>query len=140
EGLWKPPSWRRPEAELLAERGLAHERAFLAHLEEQGRTITRLDEEVDGHRALERTVHAMYAGKDVIAQATLRDGGWHGRADVLLRVARPSGLGNWSYEALDTKLARETKAGAVLQLCLYSELLGVIQGEMPEFMHVVPHR
>ena len=30
---------------------------------------------------------------------------------------RPSALGAWSYEAQDTKLARETKGGTILQLC-----------------------
>ncbi len=140
EGRWKPPDWFRPEAALLRERGLEHERAYLAHLERQGRTITRLTDEVDDRRDLERTVAAMYAGADVIAQATLAGGRWLGVADVLLRVERPSGLGEWSYEALDTKLARETKAGAVLQLCLYSELLREIQGLLPERMYVVPRR
>ena len=140
EGRWKPPDWFRPEAALLRERGLEHERAYLAHLERQGRRITRVDEEIEGRRALELTVAAMYAGAEVIAQATLAVGRWLGRADILLRVERPSGLGAWSYEALDTKLARETKAGAVLQLCLYSELLGEIQGVVPERMHVVPRR
>jgi len=140
EGRWKPPDWFRPEAALLRERGLEHERAYLAHLERQGRRITRLDEAEDGRRDLERTVAAMYAGDEVIAQATLAGGRWLGRADVLLRVERPSGLGAWSYEALDTKLARETKAGAILQLCLYTELLGAIQGVLPEHMHVVPRR
>ena len=53
------------------------------------------------------------------------------------RVETPSGLGAWSYEALDTKLARETRAGAVLQLCLYSDLLGQAQGVAPEWMYVV---
>jgi uncharacterized protein len=140
EGRWKPPDWYRPEAEVLRQRGFEHERAFLEHLERQGRRITRLDDEDDGRGALERTVAAMYAGADVIAQATLADGRWFGRADVLLRVERPSGLGAWSYEALDTKLARETKAGAILQLCLYSELIGRIQGARPEHMYVVPRR
>ncbi len=140
EGRLKPPDWFRPEAALLRERGLEHERAYLAQLERQGRRITRLDEGEDGRRDLERTVAAMYAGAEVIAQATLAGGRWLGRADVLLRVKRPSGLGAWSYEALDTKLARETKAGAVLQLCLYSELLAEIQGVLPTYMHVVPRR
>ena len=52
-------------------------------------------------------------------------------------MPRPSALGEWSYEVIDTKLARETRGGTVLQLCLYSELLGVVQGELPEAMHVV---
>src|SRR6185295_1967593 len=122
EGVWKPPDWYRPEAALLRERGLAHERAYLAHLEKQGRRITRLEEDDDDHRGLERTLAAMFGGADVIAQAALAGGRWVGRADVLLRVERPSALGAWSYEALDAKLARETKAGAILQLCLYSDL------------------
>ena len=36
-----------------------------------------------------------------------------------------------------TKLARETKAGAVLQLCLYSDLLARAQDVEPEYMYVV---
>jgi predicted RecB family nuclease len=140
EGRWKAPDWYRPEAAVLAERGLEHERAYLAWLEREGRTITRLDAVGEPGGALERTIAAMRAGADVIAQATLAAGRWLGRADVLLRVERPSQFGTWSYEALDTKLARETKAGAVLQLCLYSDLLNEIQGALPERMHVVPRK
>jgi hypothetical protein len=128
EGRWKAPDWYRPEADVLAQRGIEHERAYLAWLEQQGRRVTRLDAEGEEGGALERTIAAMRAGADVIVQATLAAGRWLGRADVLLRVERPSRFGAWSYEALDTKLARETKAGAVLQLCLYSDLLGEIQG------------
>ena len=43
----------------------------------------------------------------------------------------------WSYEVADTKLARETRAGTILQLGLYSELLGAAQGARPERFHVV---
>jgi len=140
EGRWKRPDWYRPEAEVLRQRGLEHERAYLASLERQGRRILRLDEAGEGALALEQTIAAMRAGAEVIAQATLAGGRWLGRADVLLRVERPSELGAWSYEALDTKLARETKAGAILQLCLYSELLHELQGARPERMYVVPRR
>ena len=38
---------------------------------------------------------------------------------------------------LDAKLARETRAGTVLQLCLYSHLVADIQGVLPEHMHVI---
>ena len=139
EGRWKPPDYYRPEADVLAQRGLEHERAYLAHLEREGMTITRLDDEA-GAGGLERTLKAMFSGAEVIAQATLAGGRWVGRADVLRKVARPSPLGDWSYEALDTKLARETRAGAILQLCLYSELLREMQGVLPENMYVVPRR
>jgi len=139
DGRWEPPDWYRPEAEVLAQRGLEHERAYLEHLESQGREITRLDLE-DGESAIEKTLAAMRAGADVIAQATLAHDRWLGRADVLLRVEHESALGAWSYEALDTKLSQETKAGAILQLCLYSELLEKAQGFLPEHMYVVPRR
>jgi uncharacterized protein len=56
---------------------------------------------------------------------------------VLQRVDVPSALGEWSYEAIDTKLARETKAGTVLQLCLYAALLEGTQGHRPEASYVV---
>jgi predicted RecB family nuclease len=49
----------------------------------------------------------------------------------------PSGFGSWSYEPIDTKLARETKAGTILQLCLYSDLLAEAQRLAPEHMYVV---
>ena len=81
---------------------------------------------------------AMQKGVDVIVQPTLSNGRWFGRADVLRRVERRSGLGPWSYEVHDCKLALETKATTILQLSLYSECLAAIQGELPEYMHVVP--
>ena len=49
----------------------------------------------------------------------------------------PSDLGPWSYEVIDTKLARETKGGTVLQLCLYADLVESVQGKRPKFGHVV---
>ena len=58
-------------------------------------------------------------------------------ADFLRKVDTPSELGDWSYEAIDTKLAQDTKAGTILQLCVYSHLLAKLQGKMPESMHVV---
>ena len=72
-----------------------------------------------------------------IVQGALSYNGWSGRADILRRVKKPSAIGDWSYEVIDTKLARETKAGTVLQLCLYSDLLTAAQGTAPEYMHVV---
>jgi predicted RecB family nuclease len=62
---------------------------------------------------------------------------WFGYADVLRRVERPSGLGDFSYEPLDTKLARETKAGTILQLSLYCDLVAEVQGVAAAEFHVV---
>jgi uncharacterized protein len=80
----------------------------------------------------------MQCGAQVIIQGALAHENWIGRADILRRIDnRSSRFGTWSYEAVDTKLARETKAGAVLQLCLYSDLLAQAQGVEPAFMSVV---
>ena len=138
-GNRQPPEWRDPARAVLQQRGLELEQAYLDHLRQQGRRITELGPDEDGSW-LERTIAAMRGGAEVIYQATLRSGRWNGRADFLRRVERPSQLGVWSYEVLDAKLARETRAGTVLQLCLYSHMVADVQGNLPEFMHViVPH-
>lgn len=136
-GRLKPPTYWDPRLAVLRERGLAHERAFLDHLREQGLDVVEMDQTLDAEAALACTRAAMNEGVHVIAQATLLAGDWHGRADVLRRVERPSRLGLWSYEVMDTKLAVETRAGTVLQLCVYSDLLERLQGVFPEYMHVV---
>ena len=79
----------------------------------------------------------MRAGADVIYQGVFATDSWHGVSDFLVRVAPPSALGPWSYEAWDTKLARRTKPYFVLQLCFYSEQLAAIQSLDPESMVVV---
>ena len=80
----------------------------------------------------------MRRGVDVIYQGTLQIGSqWLGRADFLRRVSVPSSLGVWSYEPVDTKLARSVKASAVLQLCFYAELLAQLQGMLPRQMTLV---
>jgi predicted RecB family nuclease len=68
---------------------------------------------------------------------TLQSGCWGGRVDILRRIERPSELGSWSYEVMDTKLARETKGNTVLQICLYSDVLADAQKITPEFAYVV---
>ena len=79
--------------------------------------------------ALEQTIAAMRAGAEVIYQAALADGDWRGFADFLERVPMPCpAFGDYSYEVLDTKLARHAKPGYLVQLCLYSDLLARVQG------------
>ena len=87
--------------------------------------------------AVAHTRNAMAAGDEIIVQGAFRANGWVGRTDVLRRVETASDLGAWSYEVIDTKLARETKGGTVLQLCLYSDLVASVQGKRPIFSYVV---
>lgn len=127
------PAWRADEVEVLRERGLEHENAYLDHLASGGFSVERLA----GDGGADAVEDAMRRGAGLIVQASLRDGVWFGRADILRRVSGRSRFGDWAYEAVDTKLARETKAGTILQLCLYSDLLRRIQGAAPENMVVV---
>ena len=53
------------------------------------------------------------------------------------RVDTPSDLGAWSYEVADTKLARRVKAGAILQMCDYSEHVARLQGVDAAHIHVI---
>ena len=147
QGLWDKPHHRKdPELELLRERGIEHEHRFLERRRAAGQSIVDLHADPDatiertaafleaGHVA---TLAAMRSGADVIYQATLFDGRWLGYADFLVRVERPSALGSWSYEVADTKLARAVKGGALLQVCVYSDMLERLQGFAPEHVHVV---
>jgi predicted RecB family nuclease len=126
-----------PGLAVLEERGFRHETAYLSYLKDRGCDVLPDENGFDEDCRLQRTLDAMRSGRGAIAQADLKDGRWRGRADVLLKVDTPSNLGSWSYEIVDTKLARETRGGTVLQLCLYSELVAEIQGVMPDRMHVV---
>jgi uncharacterized protein len=113
--------------DLLRELGNRHETAYLRHLDEaQGLKIVRIPTDISWKEAVDRTIDAIRRGADGVYQATFLDGPWGGRADFLIRVDRPSALGDFSYEVVETKLARSAKARAILQLCFYSELLSKI--------------
>jgi len=137
-----PDSPPRPDAELVARKGNEHEDAYRRRLIEQGLEV--FDVVAPGQSpwevpaAIERTEQAMRAGVDVVYQAAFVDDGWQGYADFLLRTDEPSpGLGGFSYEVADTKLAKHPKPYYILQLCFYSEQVARIQGLMPKHMHVV---
>ena len=131
------PYFHDPVLEALFARGLEHEHQYVETLEGAGRRIVNLAEIRDRTEAVARTVDAMGAGADAIVQAALEDGNWYGRPDVLLRTDAPSAFGAWAYEVADTKLARETRGGTILQLGLYCEMLARIQGRPPERFYVV---
>lgn len=138
----KPKVWVDPHAELVRERGDEHESAELARLEaECGGAIDLTGEVRYDHEGLTiangQASEAMHDGAPLIYQPTLYDGEWQGRADFLRRVERPSDLGPYSYEVLDTKLARQVSPRFVHQLALYSLLVAKIQGLVPENARVI---
>ncbi len=128
----KKPSWRDPSLDVLIKRGEAHEAAYVQYLSAKGLSTANLR-----GQPLEAAIDAMAKGTDLIVQPLLQIGQWRGYADILLKVPGKSKFGNWSYEVRDTKLSQNTKASAILQLCLYTELLATLQEFQPEYMHIV---
>jgi uncharacterized protein len=137
-GQRKRPFVRHAIQELVAEKGNLHEAAFLQRLRAAGHDVVTIPTDQGFERAAEQTRQAMREGADVIYQATFSRDGWRGRADFLRRVEQPSGLGAFSYEAWDTKLARSARPAAVLQLVYYSQEIAHVQGPLPRLLHVVP--
>jgi predicted RecB family nuclease len=142
-GEIKRPFFADPMLDFLIKLGDAHEQAYLDQLTEQGLRVVEIPTDaeiptdVSRREAAARTVDAIRGGADVIYQPTFLEDQWYGRADFLIRVEKQSELGSFSYEVVETKLARSTKARAIIQLCFYSDLLAAIQGVVPEHMHVV---
>ena len=152
-GLRDKPFRDDPQLDLIQKRGYAHEQAYISRLRAEGRQVLEiatgdLKTPAQLHEAEAQTLAAMRSGADVIFQATFFDGHWRGHADFLVRRDdRPSDLGSWSYDVADTKLARRVKAAAILQMCVYADLLERLQGVPPELVSVVtgdgiahPHR
>jgi predicted RecB family nuclease len=129
-GKINKPQWSDPALVVLAKRGAEHEEAYVSHLRSRGLTIANLN-----GKPVAATIEAMKHGVDVIVQAELSEGHWTGRADILHRINAPDG--RWGYEVQDTKLSRKTRAATILQLALYTDIVGKIQGRYPEWMHVV---
>lgn len=139
----KPRPKDDPHLDLIRQRGLDHEAGYLdqlkaahgnSHIVEIEHPQGSLDKLAE---AAARTEEAMRAGVQVIFQAAFCHDGWQGFADFLLRVERPSTLGDYSYEVTDTKLARTLKVEYVHQLAQYSLHVTRIQGTAPERAHVV---
>lgn len=121
----------------LAHLGQQHEDRHLQQLKDGGHAVAELVDIQSEEDAAALTLQAMRDGVDVVYQGALRGDGWFGRTDFLVRVPVPSRFGAYSYEVVDTKLSRETKGRALIQLCMYSQLLAEAQRVLPEAMHIV---
>jgi predicted RecB family nuclease len=87
--------------------------------------------------AADQTAAAMVAGKPLIYQGSLFNGRWRGRTDFLVRTAEASDLGDYSYEVVDAKLARQATPYAVHQLSLYNSLVAEVQGRAAENAYLI---
>jgi uncharacterized protein len=138
--LGAPPSLLDEHTRLLRERGQAHERAYVQHLVSEGLAVVEVPQDQTPDSRVKATIEALQSGVDVVYQGAFAGQGWVGYADILRKVPSPgshSALGDFHYEPYDTKLARETRGGTILQLALYADLLGQVQGFVPDRFFVV---
>lgn len=124
-------------AQLLADKGIAHETACLEAYRAEGRTIFEVPPRQPGEMFdawAARVDGAFGGGHDVIYQMPLAHDGIRGIADFLVR----SGDGSSGvYEPVDAKLARAAaKPGHVLQLCFYAEAIEALTGATPPNVHL----
>lgn len=123
---------------LIQEKGLAHESTFLDRLKTQYADVIDIAQGNPSFaRRVELTIDAMKKGAEIIFQASLQEGHFIGHADFLRKVPYPSALGAYSYEVIDTKLAKTAKAKFLVQVALYSRMLIPILGMQPRSMSIV---
>ncbi len=111
-------------AALIQEKGIAHEAKFLASLKADGLRIAEIRAWGDPAELASETRSRDAAG----ARRHLPGDAPVGRRCTAAPTScaassEPSKLGEYSYEVLDTKLARSAKAKFVVQLAFYSDLL-----------------
>ena len=116
-----------PQAALVVRKGHEHEAACFAGLKERCGDFFEVPPGSLSSR-FAATVDAMERGAPLIYQAALTAGSWLGYADFLVRVNDHSARWNCSYEPWDAKLARTARPEHVLQIALYGDLLGTVQG------------
>ncbi len=123
--------------ELVQDKGNVHEQEVLAQLiTEYGKVHTVPAVGNFETRHIE-TIEAMKRGEPVIYQAALKEGRFAGYADFIIKVQGKSKLGDYHYEAWDSKLAHSTKPYFIIQLLGYSTMLAEIQGVFPASIAVV---
>jgi uncharacterized protein len=126
-------------AELLVEKGNAHERECLDAFESEGRVVYRVPARGDDEtfaQWVERVGNPLEDGHEVIYQMPFAHEGVRGIADFLVRVDDPR-PGFSRYEPIDAKLTRHNaKPGHVLQLCFYADALESLTGSPPRTMHL----
>lgn len=123
----------------LAQKGFAHEADLEQEFTGLGRSLIKIEGDSLSEKQ-QKTLEAMKAGVDVIAQARLDLGAFGGYSDFLVKITEgadcSSKLGDYHYEIWDTKLASTVKPTFLIQLCCYAEMLEVIQGRPPDTITV----
>jgi predicted RecB family nuclease len=127
-----------PMMVLLAAKGNAHESNFLKFLQDShGIENIAIVKNKSHHDRATETFQYMKDGYPFIYQAYLSRDNFAGSADFLVKVEGRSSLGDYHYEAWDTKLSQTTRPYFLIQLCCYSWMLESIQGMIPNEAAIV---
>lgn len=127
-----------PMMALLAAKGNTHESNFLKSLQDKhGAAAIAIVKSKSHHDRAIETFGYMKDGSRFIYQAYLSRDGFAGNADFLVKVEGKSNLGDYHYEAWDTKLSQTTRPYFLIQLCCYSWMLESIQGLIPNEVAIV---
>ncbi len=131
-----PRSEDDEQLRLLKKKGIEHELIWLENLKQQRRSIVEIPQKASLFERVQATRDALAAGADIIYQAVLLSGNWHGYADFLRRKDSAD-ANRATYEVLDTKLSRMAAPWHIIQLCVYTELLAEVQGFTPASMYLI---
>ena len=124
------------DAKILQKQGDDHESRYLSKLKAEGHSVIEFGRDGGLAAAAQATRSALSQGPDVLFQGAFFASPWGGWSDFLVRMEKPSALGEFSYEVVDTKLKRKPDPKHILQLVLYSDLLAEVQGTEPEYAHI----
>ena len=124
--------------EVLRERGLRHEEAYVAHLTDGALSARKIEGIEVTPDVVQQTLNAMHEGVDVIVQGgALSHERWTGRVDILKRVEEASALGALVLRSnRHEACARDEGRHGAPALRVFG-FLAEAQGGTPQNMHVV---
>lgn len=100
----------------------------------EGRSVAEIPGDASIEERARTTIAAMSNGIDLIYQAGLFCVPWHGYPDYIRKVSGDSRFGAYRYEVADVKSRLNPSDDNVLQISLYSYLMGMVQNARPEHM------
>lgn len=126
-------------AQLLADKGTAHERECLEDYRRRGMSVLEVPQRREGEQFSDwvaRLGNLLEQHYDVLYQMPFIHDGIRGIADFVVRVRNPE-TGAVSHQPVDAKLTRnDAKPGHVLQLCFYADAIEALTGTPAERMHI----
>lgn len=126
--------------QILFRKGNEFEKNYLEYLTGTlgpGESVKEIPDGLSLDDKVNLTHDAMASGDDFIYQAALYVGDWHGYVDILRKIDQKSKFGDYAYEVIDIKSRTEPSPDNVLQVSLYTWLLGKIQESVPDRMYIV---